>query len=111
MLLNSLPDGNIVLKSGSYKRMSGDSVVTLKEYAKTNKIRFITRQVLAKNLRDRTDLHGRPYQPHTYIFFNVNDLELWELKKNLPVKEITPLMQTRAYKKELAHNKKFGYGV
>jgi len=38
------------------------------EYCKKEKIKYRLIEVLGRNLRDRTDLHGRPYKATEWIF-------------------------------------------
>lgn len=38
------------------------------EQAKKHGLKYLTVKVLHRNLRGRTDLHNKPYQPHSYVF-------------------------------------------
>lgn len=55
-------------KLSSEYMMGKISNVGLQMLEKVNKINVVVLPVLSKNLRNRTDLHGNPYQPTKHIF-------------------------------------------
>lgn len=57
-LLNSLPE-IIIVKGTKLKLQVGDKPSTVRQHAKKNKLKYKTVFCLSRNLRGKTDLHGR----------------------------------------------------
>lgn len=106
MLLSYLPD-QMKIRGETYILMQGQTVPDFMQLAKYWKIKYRNVKVLAKNLRGRETLHGKPYKPTEWIFFHKLGYETYLLKKNLPIKK----QLTRQEMKEITHIKKFGYGT
>lgn len=64
-----LPDGNILKNHISYEGEADKRRIT--EEIKIIGGRYKAVSVLARGLRGKTDLHGKPYRPTTWLFTDV----------------------------------------
>jgi len=90
------PD-QIIYKGEVYK-LNVDATHRLREGQKLSSKYHIAVNVLSKNLKGRTDLHGNLYKPNTFIYSNELGM--------LPVKVVPT---SKAYTNELQRIHKFGY--
>jgi hypothetical protein len=90
----------VINYKGEDYKMNIDATHRYREGDKLSSRYHIRVNVLSKNLKGRTDLHGNPYKANVFIYSTPIGF--------LPVK----LVDTRTkYVKELNRIKKYGYGV
>lgn len=75
MLRSNLPN-EILLPTGErlVPYIGGMKHSQVIEFCKKNKMKFRKVEVLHRNLRHRTNFHGRPYEPTEWIFIEVGNL-------------------------------------
>ena len=75
-MLTSLPN-NIQVNEKTLVPVIGLDYHLALTIAKANKVTYKTIKVLARNLRGKSDLHGKPYQPTVWLFVDNNNISLF----------------------------------
>lgn len=90
----------VIEYNGMQYKMNIDATHSYREGNKLSSRYHIRVNVLSKNLKGRTDLHGNLYKPNVFIYSNEMGFMPVKLVDNRP-----------KYVKELNRIKKYGYGL